>query len=188
MPRNLRDDFRMYYQGTYVTKKGEEVRRVMYVEEVVASNRGYNLSDIKLHGPVLCFDGKVRNDGYEAWSADQLEPYHPQSGYYKIGNTPAYLEFLPQNRTNRKGFEASRVVVNGRPQGLSPQGVAKVFANPTFNGAVFVDLCLQKSRLLWRGVDIGSFHDGELKIEEDYQYLEEYVNKLVARFTNKEAV
>lgn len=186
MPRNLRDDFRMYYNSTYVSRVVDGARWVMQVGEVTYRNEGYTTADILLHGRQIRCDHNGEDSEHAVWSADTIDSMQPHAGYYRLASnrTPVYIEFSPQNRTNRKGFEPSRAIVNGQAANLSIKQVAKMYGNSDFTGKVFIDLCLHKSRLLWRGLDVGSFHDGSLELDENYRFLDEYATKQLNRFTS----
>ncbi len=184
----LRDDFRLYYNGTYVSKVVNGRRVVLYVEDVTGGG-AQRPDQVTLIGHEYTWDksGFVEN-GRVAWTGNEIEPFVPESGYYKIGpsGTPGYLEYIPQNRTNRKGFEASRVTVNNRGVNLPPHMVARVFCDDTMQGRIGTDMCVFKSRFFWRGDEVGTFHDGVLTLNESVQYLQEYAQKLVNQFLSNQ--
>lgn len=190
MPRCLRDDFRMYYAGTYITRLVDGVLQVMSVEDVTYANHGYNVSDIHMIGCVyeLNAGGQViQNPNPTAFTADQIRPYYPQAGYYMMGNNPCYLEFQVQNRTNRKGFENNRILHDGQIIAVTRSQTIGLFLKPDFKGKIFQDMCIHRSRLLWRGSDVGSFHDGQLELSPEHEHLREHVTKYIEQFKNREA-
>lgn len=189
MPRCLRDDFRMYYAGTYITRVVDGAIQVMLVDDVTYENHGYNVSEIHMIGCIyeLNAQGAIIQINSTPFTADQIRPYYPQSGYYMIGNAPAYLEFQVQNRTNRKGFEVNRAMNDGEVIGLSRSQAIGLFLKPDFKGKIFQDMCIHRSRLLWRGSDVGSFHDGELELSPEHGFLREHVTKYIEQFKNREA-
>lgn len=180
----LRDDFSLYYRGTYISRTRDGVRRIMFVEDV--NGGGATRRDqVELVGDVYGWN----NDGFlalgrEVWRGDTIEPFVPESGYYKIAarGEPGYLEYIAQNRTNRKGFEPNRVMVNGRASHLNSVTVARIFCDKPMAGRVGMDMCVSKNRFYWRGEDVGSFHDGVLELREDVAYLQDYAQKQINQF------
>lgn len=188
---SLRDDFSMYYRGTYVTRVVDGVRKVLYVEEVSQHGIGRTPADIVLIGHVTFFQGgRVRSVGMEQWAGDSIDSYYPESGYYRVGeaNSPVFVEFSMGNRTNRKGLEGSRVLVNGRAVGLSSAAVTRMFCEDWFEGKVFVDMCIHQSRFMWRGMDVGTFHDGQLSLSNDYSFLHDLAGKHIEKFLHRSEV
>ena len=188
MPRNLRDDYRMYYAGSWVPRVCDGKPQVIYVGDVSYNNHGYNTSDIVLLGQIYEINprgGAVLSDTNVPFTADQITPFLPESDYYIVGTTPMYLEFQVQNRSNRKGFENARIMGNGQHISLSNTDVIMMILQPDFKGKVFSDICLYRSRVLWRGEDVGSFHDGVLEILPTFAYLQDHIGKQIELFKGR---
>lgn len=187
MPRCLRDDYRMYYNGTFITRVNDagEVE-VMNVGDVTYINNGYTPAHIVMIGNTYGLDknGKVTTLTTTQWTGADIRPHLPEAGYYLIGSTPLYIEFSLQNRSNRKGFEPSRTVVDGAGYRLSTNQIVTMFLKPDFKGKLFQDCCIAKSRILWRGDDVGSFHDGVMELNETFEYLRDHLGKQIELFRN----
>ena len=189
MPRNLRDDYRMYYASTYITRLNEAGQlEVMQVEDVSFNANGYTPQDIVLHGATYGLDnkGKLTTLPVRHWYGNEIRPHLPEAGYYLIGTTPMYIEFTVQNRSNRKGFEAGRAVADGMPLRLSTTHILGMILKPEFKGKLFQDCCIAKSRILWRGEDVGAFHDGVMELSNNFEYLRDHLGKQIELFRNNE--
>lgn len=191
MPRNLRDDYRMYYSGTFITRHNEqEQREVMLVEDVTYTAHGFNPRDIVMIGPTYGLNdgGKIVQLPSRQWTGDQIRPYLPEAGYYALTGGPAYVEFSVQNRSNRKGFESNRAIVDGHPVRLTTSNALGMILKPDFKGKLFQDCCFIKSKMHWRGEEVGTFHDGVLTLDEAFEYLRDHLGKQVELFrTNQGA-
>ena len=177
----LAGDLSMYFRGTYVAKELFGVLRVMYVREVsqdtsIDSNK---LRSVRLHGDTIDTKGSIERD--DTWTADNLLDL-PKQGYRLLGTTPYYISYSSENRSNKKGLDPRKVKFNGKALDLTLIRALVIYEDKPFRLKFSSDLIGHKGTLLWRGLDIGTFKDGVATIKQDYEYLEDYVCKVLARF------
>lgn len=184
---SLRDDLSMYYRGTYVAlaESPAGTTRVLYVQE--ARGDGRDLEDHSLWGNVyeLNHESGICNCISEDHSVPipELDFRAPRSGYYRFQKGEVYyFEYTVANRTNRKGFESSRAMINGSQMGFNWRQVLYLFAELSYPGRISRDFYLHpKGDLFYRGNAIGSVIKNELKLTQ-HKYLENILCKLLPRY------
>ena len=171
-------DFSMYYRGTYVAREAPNETQVMYVENVHAKGDDSKLKNILLTGYARTLAGEERN---VTWPASDVLAYLPSCGFYKMSSGIKYVTFSTENRSQKKGLQANRVLFDGLRTDINLRGAYVLFNEKPFDGLFSKDLCLIKGELRWKQFSIGKLHDGALTIYKDYEYLQELVCKLLAR-------
>ena len=175
---NLVGDFRMYYTSSYVAREREDGKLdVMYVADVTGGDDATSVKWLTFHGEV--FDGNSVN--VRSWRGDEVCMFIPPSGYYMYGNTPAYISYSVDNRTNKKGVQPSRILVNGRQLRINYENMYNLFNGIKPKNCFGRDLLLKDGHIHWRGQDAGLFNDGNLTLSEQFKHLETYVCKVLGR-------
>ncbi len=186
---SLRDDLRMYFGGSFVGFRGTDGEpRAMYVSDISYDGDGDQLSSYKLHGTVFKPAGSkgkvVAEPEYGGTSVEGIT-YFPKSGYYNCNGKVSYVEFTLANRTNRKGLEANRVIVDGQQGAGDTRSIAALFLDQPFPG----QLCHSRdwhldsgNNIHFRGQHVGLVENKQPKLDDQYKYLEAPLCKLLDRF------
>lgn len=176
---NLVSDFRMYYSGSYIAKEADDGKlHIMMVADVTGNADGTSINDLTFHGEV--FDGQRTN--VHMWNGSDVCVYIPPSGYYMYGKIPAFFSYSVDNRTNKKGVQPNRILVNGRQLRLNYENMYNLFNRIKPKNCFGRDLLLKDGHIFWRGQDAGLFTDGNLTLENNFTHLETYVCKVLGRF------
>lgn len=177
---SLVGDFRMYYTSTVVSKEESDGSlSVMLVADVTGNGRDETkIANLRLHGETWGANGDT---GVKVWSADEVLAITPCSGYYKIGDRVRYVTFRTDNRTNKKGFQNARVNYDGAPTRAVLRDCWVFFNRPPLKGRYTRDLYVGNNNINWKGVVVGTLHDGVVTINKQHNHVKELVCKVLGR-------
>ena len=177
---SLVGDFRMYYSGTVVSKEEEDGSlSVMLVADVTGNGRDETkVANLALHGTVV---NKAGDAGVQMWKASDVLAITPCSGYYRVGDRVHYVTFRTDNRTNKKGFQNARVSYDGAGVRATLRDCWVFFNRPILKGRYSRDLYVGNSKINWKGVEVGTLHDGVVTINKEHNHVKELVCKVLGR-------
>lgn len=176
----LTNDFRMYYQGTYVTRDTPMGYEVMFVAAVDSAGDDTDPHNVVFRGRTWGPDGQdISLDS--RWRGDEVQARIPRFGYYNFGDGPVYVSYASNNRTNRKGLDARIILFNGQSGGLNGRKASVLFNQCEFPGQFGRDLCVSNNRLLWKGQTVGTLRNGDVVLRKNKEHLKELICKLLGK-------
>lgn len=161
----LTEDWRMYFNGTYIFSTAFGEPRAMLVEDVERNEDG---DDRQLDG--MSFSGTVYNVNGEVewgrWTADNRDDFRPVSGYFDLegnGRRNRYITYHVANRSQRKGVDPRNILTNGQAQGMSGQRICRIYsqslemASRPGHRDFYISA---ENNVYWKGLQVGTMTDG----------------------------
>lgn len=164
----LTDDWRMYFNGTYIFSNINGEYRAMYVDDVVRTGDDRGLEGMVFSGNTYNIHGEV---GHEEWTADRRIDFRPISGYYDVSGNgrKTWVTFHIPNRTQRKGLDSRNVIADGVPGTLNARKLVRMFIQSLefMSKPGSRDFYIREdSRVSWKGMEVGNMVDGVLVCNE----------------------
>jgi hypothetical protein len=125
----LTEDFRMYFNNTYVFSMSNGEPQAMFVTGTTRLGNDTQLEGVGLLGDVYNARGLVAEGA--TWAASTIETLRPPSGYYDLrgdGRRRSYVTFQVANRTNRKGVDPRTLLINNRQAHINGSSMARLYA------------------------------------------------------------
>ncbi|AWY03068.1 hypothetical protein SCYZ1_12 [Pseudomonas phage SCYZ1] len=161
----LTEDWRMYFNGTYIFSTSNGEPQAMLVEDVERVDGG---DDRQLDGMV--FSGSTFNVNGELewarWSADIRDDFRPVSGYFDLegnGRRNRYITYHVANRSQRKGVDSRNILTNGNASGMSGVRLARIYSQSLEMASRpgHRDFYIKEDgAVYWKGLSVGTMTDG----------------------------
>lgn len=166
----LTDDFRMYYNSTYIFLDTEDRGTVcMYVQGVRCIGDDTKLDGMKFVGE--CYSA-TRDLGELEIKASQMIDHRLPSAYYQFGDVKKFVTFNVPNRSQKKGLDARQVLLNSSPWSPGGKHLMKMYEQSlTMNSAPGNrDFYVVGNVVNWKGLEVGTMDDaGRLSCNERWK-------------------
>lgn len=178
----LTDDFRMYFNGTVIFRDNSGEIEAMYVEGTERIGDDTTLDGFNLQGQTYSADKEL---GYARWVATDMINYRPISGYYDLNGKGArsyYVEFVVNNRSQRKGIDPRNIRVNGAPYIPTNHALCRIFAQSQdfISNPGLRDLFTNsKKEVYWKGIKVGKMTADGFVVNEQHKQVEGLVCRLL---------